>query len=274
MHVNIQTDSRRPWLITKLGSGLFGLDCASVTEMIRMPQVCQMPALPDYVRGVINLRGKVLPLVDLRLRLGMPSSSDDIEALCRTMAQRGQDHRSWLAELERSIQEKRAFTMARDPHQCAFGRWYDTFKSDNIVISRFLKRFDAPHQQIHRLAGEVEELARAGSVDQAQELINRAREGVLSSLLCLFDEFQQTIRENHREIAVVLSGGAGAYAVSVDAVESVERIPAAEIEKLDRKGLEGGTELVNAIVKRAHSGELVLLLGAQSILEESLAVVR
>lgn len=46
----------------------FALICAVVREMVIMPEVCQVTGVPDYVRGVINLRGRVTPLVDLRRR--------------------------------------------------------------------------------------------------------------------------------------------------------------------------------------------------------------
>ncbi len=268
------TDAKMPWVIAQLNTRLFALNCAVVREMVIMPEVCEVPGVPDYVRGVINLRGRVTPLVDLRRRLGLRSSHEETEELCALMEQRAQDHRHWLDELEASVKEKRKFTLARDPHQCAFGKWYDNFKTDNILLSGFLKKFDAPHQRIHALAGEVEQMVERGRggdaegcAQKALEMFNEARSGVLSTMLGLFADFQQMIRDTHREIAVVLHGQAGMYAVSVDSVASVERLAAADMEELADKGLAQQSGLVTSVAKRAKGGGLVLILAPDSILD-------
>jgi len=55
----------------------YGLDILRVQEIIRTQQLTRVPNLPDYVEGVINLRGKVIPVVALRRRLGLePVASD------------------------------------------------------------------------------------------------------------------------------------------------------------------------------------------------------
>ena len=49
----------------------YGLEILKVQEIIGMMDITPVPRSPDYIRGVINLRGKVIPIVDLRLRFGM-----------------------------------------------------------------------------------------------------------------------------------------------------------------------------------------------------------
>ena len=55
----------------------YGLDILRVQEIIRTQQLTRVPNLPDYVEGVINLRGKVIPVVALRRRLGLESVVSD-----------------------------------------------------------------------------------------------------------------------------------------------------------------------------------------------------
>jgi purine-binding chemotaxis protein CheW len=52
----------------------YGLEILKVQEIIGMMDITPVPRSPDYIRGVINLRGKVIPIVDLRLRFGMESA--------------------------------------------------------------------------------------------------------------------------------------------------------------------------------------------------------
>lgn len=60
-------------LVFGLGSEEFALHIRSVQEIIGMQQVTRLPGTPPFVRGVINLRGKVIPVVDLRARFGLPA---------------------------------------------------------------------------------------------------------------------------------------------------------------------------------------------------------
>jgi len=50
----------------------YGLEILKVREIIGMMDITAVPRTPEFVRGVINLRGKVIPVVDLRLKFGMP----------------------------------------------------------------------------------------------------------------------------------------------------------------------------------------------------------
>lgn len=54
-----------------LGTEEFGVDIMRVQEIIRIPPITRVPKAPNYVEGVINLRGNVIPVVNLRVRFGM-----------------------------------------------------------------------------------------------------------------------------------------------------------------------------------------------------------
>jgi purine-binding chemotaxis protein CheW len=54
-----------------LGGELFGVDILMVQEIIRSTTITRVPNAPDFVEGVINLRGNILPVIDLRKRLNM-----------------------------------------------------------------------------------------------------------------------------------------------------------------------------------------------------------
>lgn len=60
-----------------IGQEEFGLDIQSIQEINRMVEVTHVPNAPDFVSGVINLRGKVIPIIDLRKRFGFPSKESD-----------------------------------------------------------------------------------------------------------------------------------------------------------------------------------------------------
>jgi purine-binding chemotaxis protein CheW len=55
----------------------YGIDIAFVTEIIGIQKITKVPDMPDFIRGVINLRGKVIPVMDVRLRFHLPERSYD-----------------------------------------------------------------------------------------------------------------------------------------------------------------------------------------------------
>jgi purine-binding chemotaxis protein CheW len=52
----------------RVGRETFGLPIALVREIVRVPEITAVPNAPDYIEGVINLRGRIIPVVDLRKR--------------------------------------------------------------------------------------------------------------------------------------------------------------------------------------------------------------
>lgn len=62
------------FLIFVLGREDYGIDILKVKEIIGMMTITYIPQTPAYVKGVINLRGKVIPVIDLRLRFGLPET--------------------------------------------------------------------------------------------------------------------------------------------------------------------------------------------------------
>jgi hypothetical protein len=155
------------WAIVELKNQCFALATQDVREMLVIPDIVRVPNMPDYIRGVINLRGRVMPLVDLRKRLGMASATEEVDGFCNLMTQREQDHRNWVAELEASVQGHREFKLTTDPHKCAFGKWYDTYQTDNAWIAALLKKFDKPHKKIHGVGLQVVQMVADGRFDQA-----------------------------------------------------------------------------------------------------------
>jgi purine-binding chemotaxis protein CheW len=71
MAVDSRTITEIQLVVFELASESYGVDIDDVREIIRMQVITRIPGAPDYVEGVINLRGKVVPVVDLRKRLNL-----------------------------------------------------------------------------------------------------------------------------------------------------------------------------------------------------------
>lgn len=74
------------YLTFKLGEEEYGLEILKVQEIMKMVDVTKVPKTPEFVRGVINLRGKVIPVVDLRLKFDM-TGRDTTDKTCVIVVQ-------------------------------------------------------------------------------------------------------------------------------------------------------------------------------------------
>ena len=81
------------YLTFELGQEFYGLEILKVQEIIGIMKVTGVPRTPAYVRGVINLRGKVIPVIDLRLKFGM-EAIEDTDRTCVIVVQVGDADRA------------------------------------------------------------------------------------------------------------------------------------------------------------------------------------
>lgn len=65
------------YLTFTVGSEDYGIEIRCVTEIIGIQKITDVPDMPGYIKGVINLRGKVIPVMDVRLRFRMPERAYD-----------------------------------------------------------------------------------------------------------------------------------------------------------------------------------------------------
>ncbi len=252
-------------VVVRVEDRYFGLPIGLVREMVSMGAVTDLPHVAPHVRGVMNLRGKVIPVVDLRHRLGLTSAEAEVEAMIEMLDQREEDHRRWLTALEQAVMEGEEFKLATDPHRCAFGKWYDTFTTTNLVLANHLKRFDAPHRQIHAIAAECLRRGTEGDREGAMELIEETRNTTLARMIDLFADLRRLLRETCRTITVVIDAPTGPYAVAVDEVTGVEWLTPAPSE-----GEITATEVASGsmVTAMAHSGDgerIVSLLDVESV---------
>lgn len=69
----------RQYLTFRLGEEIFGLDVGKVREILDMTTITKVPRTPEFLRGVINLRGNVVPVVDMRLKFGMATVENTVD---------------------------------------------------------------------------------------------------------------------------------------------------------------------------------------------------
>jgi chemotaxis signal transduction protein len=253
-----------PYLLFYLGEELYAISVAFVHEMLRTPSVTKVPGGAAAERGVIELRGRIMKLIDLRRRIGMRPLAEELSEFESMFLQLKADHIRWLEELEACIRENRDFRLATDPHKCNFGRWYDRFRTNNDLLAKHLPRFEAPHNAIHQTAAEALAIAGAEGPDQALSLIAKKRKTCLADVIRLFDQVIGLLHETNTEIAVVISSNGKPLAITVDRVLAVERL---SMETLRNPPVFcGNTRDILKIGQRKNSDELVTVLDPEHMI--------
>src|SRR3989304_1329922 len=93
------------YLTYKLGAEVFALDISKVREVLDFTTVTKVPRTPDFMRGVINLRGSVVPVVDMRLKFGMSRTEQTVNTCIIIVEINLDGERLILGALADSVQE-------------------------------------------------------------------------------------------------------------------------------------------------------------------------
>lgn len=224
------SEMENSWVLFELDHEQYGIRTENIREMVLFKEPTKVPDYPSHMRGVINLRGMVIPVIDLRKRLGKHGLLEEEEELISTLNGREEDHVHWLNELKASVEEDREFTLTTDPHACAFGKWYDNFITDNQLLQAQLKKFDQPHKLIHNVAIDVAKFRNDGKKDDALAVIQYVRNGKLSLLRSLFRETIRIIEDNVSEIVIIVESNDMRVGFIVDKVLEVTDITPSDIE--------------------------------------------
>jgi purine-binding chemotaxis protein CheW len=93
------------YLSFKLGDEVFALDISKVREVLDFTTVTKVPRTPEFMRGVINLRGSVVPVVDLRLKFGMEKTGKTVNTCLIIVEVTVDEETAVLGALADSVQE-------------------------------------------------------------------------------------------------------------------------------------------------------------------------
>ncbi len=93
------------YLTFKLDDEVFALDIGKVREVLDFTSITKVPRTPEFMRGVINLRGSVVPVVDLRLKFGMSKTEKTVNTCIIIVEVTVDEETTVLGALADSVQE-------------------------------------------------------------------------------------------------------------------------------------------------------------------------
>jgi purine-binding chemotaxis protein CheW len=100
----IVTETKQ-YLTFKLNDEVFGVDVAQVREILDYVKITKVPQTPDFMRGVINLRGSVVPVVDMNMKFGMPQNEKTVNTCIVVVEVKLDNDTTVIGALVDSVQE-------------------------------------------------------------------------------------------------------------------------------------------------------------------------
>jgi purine-binding chemotaxis protein CheW len=95
----------RQYLTFQLGGEVFGLDVSNVREILEFTGVTKVPKTPEYMRGVINLRGSVVPVLDMRLKFGLARTEKTVNTCIIVVEVSFEEEHTVIGALVDSVEE-------------------------------------------------------------------------------------------------------------------------------------------------------------------------
>jgi chemotaxis signal transduction protein len=255
-------DPAVPWVLLRVRDQLFGVPASHIREMAEMPPVTHVPNMPEYVMGLVSLRGQVTPVIDLRRRLGVVTAEEDIKRLIEGLEAAEAEHRRLAEALESAVQDER--TGSIDPAACSMHEWLDTLQTKNPLVRLHLKKLEEPHANLHAAAARVVQTAAAGP-SQARAALRRFQEKELAAFTRLLPQVRERLVHAHRQIVVVLTLDNQALGAAVDEVESIERLKNGSVEELPANLRSMKRSLTKIVGRRTRDDEIVLILEVEEL---------
>jgi len=104
MSVSSITDTKQ-YLTFRVGEEDFALDVSNVREILEFTSITRVPKTPEYMRGVINLRGSVVPVLDMRLKFGLTEARKTIDTCIIVLEVDIDGEKTVIGALVDSVQE-------------------------------------------------------------------------------------------------------------------------------------------------------------------------
>lgn len=75
LSTNVNTNELAQYIVIRIGEEQYGIDIKYIDNIVRLPQITRVPKVPPHFLGVINLRGEVIPVMSLRIKMGLEADN-------------------------------------------------------------------------------------------------------------------------------------------------------------------------------------------------------
>jgi chemotaxis signal transduction protein len=241
----------------------FAFPMEHVREILRVQTPNQVPDVPDYVLGVVTVRGQILPVIDLRRLLQQCSLADEFAAQCRPLRE---EYERWIDETEKSFaggsQAKVDLSIAEQ-----LRKWLAETNSSSQALMEALAKVRGLNERTIKQLHDRRKQEEGGDQEEArasgQEALNAGRETV-NALHRFEEQIANHIQEDQRIIVVDAEGSV--LGLVVDRVSEVLNVPKRLVEAPPAVTAGGGMELLG-LAKLNDGARLIMLLDVANLVK-------
>lgn len=242
----------------------FAFHMEHVREILRVQTPNQVPDVPDYVLGVLTVRGRILPVIDLRRLLQQRSLADEFADSCRPLRE---EYEGALDRAAKSFAEDWQHKV--EPTVCLrLRQWLAETNSSSQLLMETLAQARGQNEMVlkqlqlrtkHQDHGDREAALTCGD-----EVVSAGRKAVVA-LRKFEEQIAQNIQEDQRIIVVDAEGFV--LGLVVDHVHEVLNVPKSLVEPPPRITSSGGMEL-SGVAKLDDGARLIMLLDVASLMKD------
>lgn len=255
----------------RLGDEEYGFSIMDVKEIIRVPEITQVPNAPPGVEGITCLRSQVLPVLNLRTKFGFRTLAAEMEALLAKTKTFEEQHRALVSGLEASLRGGSAAAGELSYDNCEFAKWRKTFSTADTFLNGLLAPLDKAQKAFYPAAKAVKDLLDRGDAASAREEFRRSLQPASSAVETSYKKLFLGLSRREDERCLVIGVGNGSLALRIDAVNEVMQVPKTAVEKTPEVAVGTGCskDQIRGVAKLDDGKRLIMLLDAEKLVSAS-----
>lgn len=269
--LDINTDVNEkdlPDLVFKLQDDNYAVSSRYVVYISVLGDVTPTAGEDPKYRGTVIFNGKSAHVYDLRNIFGIRNFEEELNELVRG---RINDHVNWVNKLEESVNENRPFELTTNPHACAFGKWYDNFKTDDTYLAMYLKQIDEPHTKIHETGQRVKELMSAGKQEEAKAEVEQMKKTHFVKTKSLLEGMVQVYKQGVKEMLIMMKINGVLKGIVVDRIVGIKKLE--DLTSLPENMPRGRSDYIECLAKdkigdsdaTGDSSDVIMVLDPQAL---------
>jgi chemotaxis signal transduction protein len=261
---NTEADDLQQLVTFRVAKEEFAFPMERVREILRVQTPTKVPDVPDYVLGVLTVRGKLLPIIDLRRQLHVQSMADEYIGKCSLVREA---FKNWLTTLQsKAADATHLWTVAASG---IFAAWIAEFSSSSQVLMDGIAKLRTLDEKVERLAEQGRQFDIGGDAAGSGACME-GMTGLVAELASALAEFEQQIAVNIQDDQriVVVDAGGMLLGLVVDHVSEVLQVSTKFVDPPPAIASGDGHDL-SGIARLDEGKRLLLLLDPTQILKQA-----
>jgi chemotaxis signal transduction protein len=262
-----ESDFDLPWLTFTLRGNAYAINSKFIDGIMTPPDdITPIPDSPPKYIGMLNIRGDVFPLLDMRKQFKLMSVDEEIAAFEKGV----EDFISVHKAAYDTLKSRSGAAMLGDELKCPYTHWAEKMLRHKDKVSDLIAKADAPHKSIHSISAKIDELLKKEDTEtEISTLLTELAKNV-AAFTDILKEAEFTFKRRFRETIVNLSDDDCKLGIMVDEVLGV-----GEIEMVrDSNNLNTvySTKMFEGVGKSDKTDKEILIINEEMLIKQSTEV--